>query len=114
MTFQEFLANPQQRSAWVKFENINLYIRRSTRVLGGTLSVECFDFANMDAEEATRGSGNLWRAVDMAFETRAVYFENVLSPTLLASLQRRGWVMINNEYAAWQPSFYKLSRRDRT
>ena len=109
MTLQEFIDNPKHRSAWVLYEDINLYVRRGLHVLDGQ-TVDCFDFANMEAEESTRGSGNLWKAVELALSHRVVYFENVLSPKLRVSLEKRGWTLVSNPHADWQPpaSFYKL------
>lgn len=109
MKLEEFITNSNVRNAWVEYKNINIYVRRAAHMIDQKLH-RTFDLANMNAAEETRGSGNLWRIVEMLsdasiIDPRILYVENVQNQRLAESLRTRGWIEIKTG-SSFPSSFY--------
>jgi hypothetical protein len=110
MTLEQFLLDGTKRQAWVTFKKIDLYVRRGRHVVNGNIRLT-LDFANLEASERHRSSGDLWRAVELAEsleKQRIVFIENVHSERLVASLVKKNWSVTSDD--GFTPSFYRENK----
>lgn len=97
MTLDEFLSNPKLRNAWVTWDHIDIYVRRSRHCVDGAM-YDTFDLANMNSPEETRGKGSFWALVEHV-KTRQMlplYVESLLNERLAESLRKRGWIEVHH------------------
>lgn len=93
MNLDEFLRS-DERNAWIKERYMQAYVRRSRRYIGGS-TFEFLDLANVEVDEARRGSGVLTLFL-RRFErearryNRGVYVESILEPRLVPFLTKNG------------------------
>ncbi len=114
MTLQQFLNSPRTVNAWVSYKTLEVYVRRSHRVLSGQ-QVHCLDIANVVNKEKRRGKGDFWSMLVYLFvntpkEFGALYIENVLNPELVKSLQD---IQMPGVPADGQSCFYFMLRVDK-
>ncbi len=98
MTFDTFIDSPKIRNIWIRERDIDVYVRRSNRLIEGNL-ILCLDIASVEVNENRQGQG-IFKAFLYQFEKeaakmrRAVYVENILEPRLLDFLIRKGYILI--------------------
>lgn len=109
MTFDTFIASPKIRNTWIYERDIEVYVRRSNRVIDGNL-VSCLDIASVEVRENRRGQG-LFKAflhrfeVEAAKMNRRVFVESILEPRLLQFLLKQNYILIPNSIP---PCVYKI------
>jgi hypothetical protein len=84
--------NGQKRNAWLSDKKIQVYVRKSHRLINGML-VKTFDIANVTAHP--KGQGHFTEFLAMA-ETLGfpVYVESVLNKRLESFLIRKGYEVV--------------------
>lgn len=91
---EAFLAG-NWRNRWLKYPCMEVYVRKSSRVLSGQL-IQCFDIGSVEVDEGYRNKG-VFRVFLKRFEQIAaregkhVFVENALNPLLADMLRRRGY-----------------------
>jgi len=97
MNLDQFVANENLRNAWIRERDIDVYVRRSIRMLHrSTTATPCLDIASVEVREDRRGQG-VFKAFLTRFEkeakkiNRAVYVESILEPRLVTFLTARGY-----------------------
>jgi GNAT superfamily N-acetyltransferase len=95
MKLHEFSKDLNIRNKWVYERKINVYIRRSSRIIG-TLRLPCLDLATVEVDENYRGQGIftkfLIRFEKLAKnENRVIYVENVMNERLKMFLLTNGY-----------------------
>ena len=110
MNLYEFLRN-EDHNAWIRERYMNVYVRRSTRLIGDAF-IPCLDLASVEVDEKKRGSGILTLFVKR-FEREAkrlnlgVYVESILEPRLIPFLTKNGYAFV--PYTCMEsPSMYKI------
>lgn len=100
MTFDTFIASPKIRNTWIRERDINVYVRRSNRIIDGNL-VSCLDIASVEVNEKRRGQGmfkSFLNRVEKAAASmdREVFVESILEPRLLQFLLKRDYTLVPN------------------
>lgn len=111
MTLDGFLLQYHLKNAWLAEKHIQVYVRRSVRMIEGEM-VPCLDISSVEVDEDMRGigifTGFLKRFEEAAKEMgRPVYIESILVPRFANFLRRRGYVdhPIGNELV---PTLYRI------
>ena len=100
MNFDTFIASPKIRNVWIRERDIDVYVRRSKRLIDGNL-VSCIDIASVEVNERRRGQG-IFKAflnrVEKAAASmnREVFVESILEPRLLYFLLKRDYTLVPN------------------
>jgi hypothetical protein len=94
-TLQSFLRN-KASNAWIKYDRLDVYVRRSRHCFRGNELTQCLDIANVSTASKNRGFGRFTRFLTsfekLAFENNcAVWVESIMEPRLLQFLLRRGY-----------------------
>ena len=95
MKLNEFSKDLNIRNKWIYERKINVYIRRSSRIIG-TLYLPCLDLATVEVDENYRGQGIftkfLIRFEKLAKnENRVVFVENIMNERLKTFLLSNGY-----------------------
>lgn len=93
--FGRFMRGEFGRNAWLENDIIRIYVRISNRKLGNHRLREVIDVANISIDDEYRGKGICTEVFAMiercVLPDTHIFVENVLSPTLLGILKRRGY-----------------------
>lgn len=100
MNFDTFIVSPKIRNIWIRERDIDVYVRRSNRIIDGNL-VSCLDIASVEVNEKRRGQGTFKAFLNRvekaaASMNREVFVESILEPRLLQFLLKRNYILIPN------------------
>ncbi len=114
MNFDEFVSNKNIRNLWIHEHSIDVYVRKSIRLLDteSTTTTPCLDIGSVEVDEDRRGIG-IFTGFLNRFEkaasklNRAVYIESILNPSLQRFIERRGYQLVprSNDLA---PNMFKI------
>lgn len=86
-----FLAGPDRR-AWIKAGGLEVFVRRSRRILGRRTYDFVIDLASASNSDRRRGKGDYGRFVDYVMSLgRPIFAENILNPRLIEFYKKRGF-----------------------
>ena len=114
MNFDDFISNKSIRNVWIAERDIDVYVRKSIRLLdkSSTTPTPCLDIGSVEVYEPHRGIGIFTGFLDRFEQAaiklhRAVYVESIQNPRLQKFLERRGYQMVpnSNEIA---PNMFKI------
>ena len=111
MNLSQFLSSKWPNNAWIKEKNIEVYVRKSVRVLGQNV-YPCLEIGNVNVNENHKGKG-VFTAFLKRFEKEAeklhryVYVENLLEPRLINFLLKNGYKLVPGANTL-APCVYKL------
>jgi N-acetylglutamate synthase and related acetyltransferases len=108
--FKEFIASARN-NAWLYYDDIEIYVRKSHRCFKRDIIARTFDVANIKVNEQMQGQGIFthWLTVieDAARKAgfECVYVESLLNPRLADFLARRGYTQ---KGGIEPPSYYLM------
>lgn len=95
MTLDDFLQREWPANSWIAERDIEVYVRRSVRLIGDEM-VPCLDIGSVEVIEKHRGCG-IFRAFLHRFEeeakklNRVVFIESILNDRLYKFLLANGY-----------------------
>jgi GNAT superfamily N-acetyltransferase len=111
MNLDTFLATDGLRNSWIKERDIEIYVRKSVRLIGSE-TYPCLDIGSVEVREKHRGQG-VFTAFLYRFEQeakklgRGVYIESILNLRLKTYLLTKGYKLVPRT-CDMSPSVYKL------
>lgn len=115
MNFDGFLSNEKIRNAWIAERDIDVYVRRSVRLLDktSTTATPCLDIGSVEVNEDHQGIGiftGFLNRFEQAAEklNRAVYIiESIQNPRLRKFLAKRGYKIVSGS-TDLAPNMFKI------
>jgi GNAT superfamily N-acetyltransferase len=111
MNLDQFLSSKWPPNIWIREHSINVYVRKSVRLIG-TETYPMLDIGSVEVEEEERGKG-IFTAFLSRFEKeakklgRGVYIESILNPRFQKFLLTKGYALVPRT-SDISPSMYKL------
>lgn len=111
MNLAQFLSSKWPPNAWIREHGINVYVRRSVRLIGNE-AYPMLDIGSVNVDETKRGKG-IFTAFLKLFEKeaekleRGVYVESIQEPRLQKYLLKNGYALVPKT-SDLSPSMYKL------
>lgn len=111
MNFDYFILSPRDNRAWIREKHIDVYVRKSTRIINDEIFL-ALDLAAIQVDENMRGKGIFSKFLNR-FENvakssnRIVYVESILEPKLEKFLLKRGYKKVPHS-ADIAPNMYKI------
>lgn len=91
---KEFLAGPMH-NIWLGDADLQVYVRKGRRYLGGDKLVHVRDIANISATEPGKGIGTSFIREAHALNPFPItYIESILNESFLNHLLRDGWLLV--------------------
>ena len=114
MTLDAFIENKNIRNVWIQEHGIDVYVRKSLRMLDAKTptATPCLDIGSVEVDEDHRGEG-IFKAFLKRFEkeakklNRAVYVESILNPRLQKFLETQGYAVVRNS-SELSPNMFKF------
>lgn len=107
MNLDEFMHQNRVRNVYVSEPGWSLYVRKTTRMLGGNRIELVLDLANIEATVKDRGTFfDLLVRIRKKYPEWTIFVENVLTPRFSIYLERRGFTCIPGD--GYTSSFYLL------
>lgn len=113
MNLDQFVADKNLRNIWIQERDINVYVRKSIRMLDrSTTATPCLDIGSVEVHESHRGQGT-FTAFLTQFEKaagklkRAVYVESIINEQLVKFLEARGYKFVSGRTGP-APSMFKI------
>jgi GNAT superfamily N-acetyltransferase len=110
MNLDLFLSSEYPTNIWISERDIEVYVRKSMRVIGNTTH-PCLDIGSVEVREERRGQGT-FKAFLSRFEKKArelnkwVYVESILNRRLLTYLATQGYELVPGT-SEFSPSMVK-------
>ena len=111
MNLDQFLASKWPPNMWIREHSINVYLRKSVRLIG-TETYSMLDIGSVEVDDNGRGKG-IFTAFLKRFEQeskklkRGVYIESILNPRFQKYLLKKGYTLVPRT-SDISPSMYKL------
>ena len=111
MNLDTFLSSEFARNAWIHEHSINVYVRKSVRIIDRN-PVPCLDLASVEVDEEDRENGIFAEFLNR-FEreakklNRAVYVESILNTRLIKYLEKRGYQIVPHS-SDLSPNMFKI------
>jgi len=112
MNLSLFLSNDNLRNTWIKEKDIEVYIRRSVRIIENKMH-PCLDIGSVEVKEKKRGRGTFSCFLNRFEEeakklNRCVYIESILNPRLIKYLLGKGYQFVPGT-SEISPNMYKFT-----
>lgn len=94
-------------NTWICDAEYEIYVRKGYHILGGAANYT-LDIANVTVKTGFRGRGIFSSMLSIAERLNpfaAVYVESIQNPILGPALERRGYILLPNDFT---PCYYKM------
>lgn len=111
MNLNEFLSTKNLNNSWIRENHIDVYVRRSNRLIGSE-TFPMLDIGSVQVDENFRGLGIFTDFLERYEKeakklNRGVYVESILNPRLTKRLLTYGYFLVPGTHPL-SPSMYKL------
>ena len=98
--------NSDDRNIWVKFETMEIYVRKSKHIIEGKI-IDFLDLANFNIPNPKKKrKGTFTRfLIECNKLNKNLFIENVMNPDIINRIEQLGFIKCEGEYYG---SFYKL------